>query len=114
MAKFKFPSGHIIKVDDIDAHLLRTHVFIVHITPAKQPVVRLRYKYNKPTLISDTHLSHIITECPSGSFVFHKNGNPLDYTRKNLEVLPRKEALNKLAKNMRITRALNKLVDSSL
>jgi len=108
MKRFKLKSGHIIKVDDTDAWLLRSHVFIgfLYYDGTDRVTITKLGKMHS----SDEHLSHIITGCKSEEFVLHRNSDQLDFRRTNLEVLPRQAALEKLAKMARATKRLNALV----
>ena len=108
MRRFKLQSGHIIKIDDADAYLMRSYVWNgVTRTPNWVDVRRSARSGFGSSVHSHVMLSHELMPPGAGEYVAHRNGDALDFRRANLEVRPRSE----MTRGMRAAKRLQWLVD---
>lgn len=102
MKRFKLESGHIIKVDDQDAYLLRSQVWRVQTTSKGGQLVQARYRRWGVALM----LSHLIMDAPDGSRVRHLDSDQLNFQRANLQVVTRDEFYRRLGIEHRLLATL--------
>lgn len=84
LKRFRLQTGHVVKVDECDAYLLRIHVFRGYVHKGRVLVLG-----QGNTADIDTHLSRRIMG--PAEVVVHLNGDPLDFTRANLKAMTRSE-----------------------
>lgn len=99
MKRFKLQSGHIVKVDDCDAYIMRGKVWIGQTMPSKHTIVRS----TDSSVGGARLLSHYLTDAPDGACVAHRNGDEMDFTRANLEVVARPEFYRRLGAAKKLT-----------
>lgn len=86
MKRFKLETGHIVKVDDCDAHLMRSMVWRANTTKCGIAVYRSQGGVSRG---GDRRLSaKIIGAAP---YIVHLNNDPLDFRRANRKGVTRKE-----------------------
>lgn len=84
--RFKLQCGNIIKVDEQDAYLLRGQVWAVNANVVRRPGAGS--KSHATVFRADRDLlSHVITNAPNGSVVRYRDGDSMNLTRANLEVV---------------------------
>ena len=83
MKRFKLETGHVIKVDDCDAYLLRSRVYRAN-DDKDRPGKHIVSCKGDSALGAKVYLSHHIAGGPGIKAVIHKNGDDLDFTRANL------------------------------
>lgn len=97
MKRFKLQSGHVVTVDDQDAYMLRSKVWLAQTTPKGDIFITERGRRG-----GDYMLSHKLTDAPSGAYVRHLDGDPLNCQRANLRVVSREEFYRQLALEKRL------------
>ncbi len=91
MKRFKLQSGHVIKVDDADAYLLRGKVWSGS-GMARSLIVSSRCS----SMAHRVLLSHYLMGAKDGDYVRHLNGDQADFTRANLRVTSKAEFYRQL------------------
>lgn len=99
MKRFKLQTGHIVKVDDCDAYIMRSKVWVGQTPPSGNVIVHCHDAAMKGRVL----LSHYVTSAPDGAYVMHKNGDDLDFTRDNLEVVSRSEFYKRVTAAKKLT-----------
>lgn len=101
MKRFKLQSGHVIKIDDADAYLMRSYVW-----NCKGHSVRRHCGSGTQLHGQYVLLTHELMDPPEGQVVLHLDGDSLNFQRANLEVMSRSEATRRVTARTAVRAAL--------
>lgn len=91
MKRFKLQSGHVIKIDDADAYLMRSYVW--NCKDHGNAGLSVRRSCGSGTQLPGQYvlLGHELMSPPGDHVVLHIDGDYLNFQRANLQVAPRSE-----------------------
>lgn len=101
MKKFRLETGHVITVDDCDAYLLRSTVWVGYTSSSGGGLGVFRKRGAHDTTNS---LAHYLGSQSGLPCVIHINGDACDFRRANLKACTREEMHAHVCSVMRATR----------
>lgn len=107
MKRFKLQTGHIIKIDDADAYLMRSYVWRGD-RVGSNGWIQVRRSTGSGTCCAGQYrtLAAELMSPAGDQFVAHTNGDPLDFQRANLALKPRSELAKHAGTVGRLVRAV--------